>query len=176
MKNSSELMAHKKIRIPKESAIPVMEELGKLDDCIQFVDLNVHDYEQRKNFGSLIERCDAALHNIQNFENIVEQQNKKIIKYTAYETFKIDLENDMKNMDKSIGDTYFDIIENETQETNRKLHELLDSYHTINEQLMNLIEKKSVFDTSSILMLSQIESQNIPKKNINDINDSTPIA
>ena len=79
-------------------------------------------------------------------------------------------------MDKSIGDTYFDIIENETQETNRKLHELIDSYHTINEQLMNLIEKKSVFDTSSRLMLSQIESQNIPKKNVNDINDSTPIA
>ena len=75
-------MTHKKIRIPKESAIAVMEELGKLDDSIQFVDLNTHDYEQRKNFGSLIERCEEALHNIQNFENIVEQQNKKIIKYT----------------------------------------------------------------------------------------------
>ena len=171
-------MTHKKIRIPKESAIPVMEELGKLDDCIQFVDLNTHDYEQRKNFGNLIERCDEALRNIQIFENIVEQHNKQITKYTTYETFKNDLENDMKNMDKSIGDTYFDIIENETQETNRKLHELIDSYHTINEQLMNLIEKKSVFDTSSRLMLSQIESQNIPKKNtvFNDIDNKTPIS
>lgn len=43
-------MVHKKIRIPKESAIDVMEELGKLDDCIQFVDLNIRDFEERKKF------------------------------------------------------------------------------------------------------------------------------
>ena len=36
-------MLHKRIRIPKDSAIDIMEELGKLDDCIQFVDLNI-DY------------------------------------------------------------------------------------------------------------------------------------
>lgn len=41
-------MAHKKIRIPIETSVEVMEELGKLDDCIQFVDLNVHNYEERK--------------------------------------------------------------------------------------------------------------------------------
>ena len=171
-------MTHKKIRIPKESAIAVMEELGKLDDSIQFVDLNLHDFEERKNFGRLIERCDEAIHNIQIFEGIVEQYDKKIVKYTAYETFKIDLENDMKNIDKSLGDTYFDLIESETQETNRKLRELLDSYHTVNEQLMSLIEKKSVFDTSSRLMLSQIESQNIPKKSavINGLDNPTPVA
>ena len=60
-------MDHKKIRIPIETSIEVMEELGKLDDCIQFVDLNVHNYEERKNFGSYIERCDEALKNIQLF-------------------------------------------------------------------------------------------------------------
>ena len=38
-------MFHKKIRIPKESASDVMEELGKLDDAIQFVDLNINDFE-----------------------------------------------------------------------------------------------------------------------------------
>ena len=138
-------MTHKKIRIPKDSAIDVMEELGKLDDCIQFVDLNVRDFEERKNFGNLIERCDEALKNIQMFENMADLYEQKINKYKDYESFKTDLENDMRNMDKNIGSTYFDLIENETSENNKKLKELVDSYNTINEQLTNLIEKKSSF-------------------------------
>ncbi len=157
-------MVHKKIRIPKESAIDVMEELGKLDDCIQFVDLNVRDFEERKNFGNLIERCDEALKNIQMFENMTQLYEQNINKYKDYESFKNDLENDMRNMDKNIGSTYFDLIENETSENNRKLRELVDSYNTINEQLTNLIEKKSVYDKSSELILSQLSTYKVPKK------------
>ena len=157
-------MVHKKIRIPKESAIDVMEELGKLDDCIQFVDLNVRDFEERKNFGTLIERCDESLKNIQIFENMANLYELNINKYQDYETFKNDLENDMKNIDKNIGSTYFDLIENETSENNRKLKELVDSYNTINEQLNNLIEKKAVFDKSSELILSQLNTYKVPKK------------
>ena len=157
-------MTHKKIRIPKDSAIDVMEELGKLDDCIQFVDLNIRDFEERKNFGNLIERCDEALKNIQMFENITELYDQKIIKYKDYESFKVDLENDMKNIDKNLGSTYFDLIENEASENNRKLKELVDSYNTINEQLTHLIEKKSVFDKSSELIFSQLNTYKIPKK------------
>ena len=77
-------MTHKKIRIPKESAIDVMEELGKLDDCIQFVDLNLRDFEERKNFGNLIERCDEALKNIQAFENMTQLYEQKINKYEIH--------------------------------------------------------------------------------------------
>ena len=157
-------MAHKKIRIPKESAIEVMEELGKLDDCIQFVDLNIRDFEERKNFGTMIERCEEALKNIQVFENITQLYELSINKYKDYESFKIDLENDMRNMDKNIGSTYFDLLENETAENNRKLKELVESYNSINEQLNNLIEKKAVFDKSSELVLSQLNTYKIPKK------------
>ena len=157
-------MAHRKIRIPKESAIEVMEELGKLDDCIQFVDLNVRDFEERKNFGNLIERCEESLKNIQVFENLTNLYKLSINKYKDYESFKIDLENEMRNMDKDIGSTYFDLIENELSENNRKLKELVESYNSINEQLNNLIEKKSVFDKSSELILSQLNTYKIPKK------------
>ena len=68
-----------------------MEELGKLDDFIQFVDLNIHDYNQRKNFDNLIERCNESLKNIQNFENIIQLFGLNLIKYNRYQTFKIDL-------------------------------------------------------------------------------------
>jgi len=157
-------MAHKKIRIPIETSVEVMEELGKLDDCIQFVDLNVHNYEERKNFGSYIERCDEALKNIQLFENMADLYKEKIIKYKDYETFKLDLENSMRNMDRNYGSTYFDLIENETSENNKKLKELIDSYNLVDAQLTLLIEKKSVFDKSSELIFSQLNTYKIPKK------------
>ena len=157
-------MAHKKIRIPKETAIEIMEELGKLDDSIQFVDLNVHNYEERKNFGKLIERCDEALKNIQMFENMADLYKEKIIKYTNYESFKLDLENSMKNMDKNLGGTYFDLVENEVDENNKKLKDLINSYKSIDAELSLLLEKKSVFDKSSELIFSQLNTYKIQKK------------
>ncbi len=51
-------MIHKKIRLPKDTAVEIMNELGKLDECIEFIDLNKDDLEAKKNFGSLIKRCD----------------------------------------------------------------------------------------------------------------------
>ena len=157
-------MAHKKIRIPKDTAIEIMEELGKLDDSIQFVDLNVHNYEERKNFGKLIERCDEALKNIQMFENMADLYKEKIIKYTNYESFKLDLENSMKNMDKNLGGTYFDLVENEVDENNKKLKDLINSYKSIDAELSLLLEKKSVFDKSSELIFSQLNTYKIQKK------------
>jgi len=51
-------MIHKKIRLPKDTAVEIMNELGKLDECIEFIDLNKDDLEAKKNFLSMIKRCD----------------------------------------------------------------------------------------------------------------------
>lgn len=53
-------MVHKSIRIPKEIATEVMDELGKLEDAVEFVDMNKDDLEAKKNFGSMIKRCDEV--------------------------------------------------------------------------------------------------------------------
>ncbi len=53
-------MVHKNIRIPKEIANEVMDELGKLEDAVEFVDMNKEDLEAKKNFGSMIKRCDEV--------------------------------------------------------------------------------------------------------------------
>ena len=156
-------MAHKKLRLPKETAIIIMEELGKLDDCIQFVDLNIHNYEAKKNFGPQIERCDNALRNIQMFENMADLYKEKIIKYTTYESFKTDLENNMEKLDRRLN-TYFDFVENEVDENNKKLKDLINSYKSIDAELSLLLEKKSVFDKSSELIFSQLNTYKIQKK------------
>ena len=145
-------MYHKKIRIPKESATDVMDVLGKLDDAIQFVDLNINDFEERKNFGTYIARCDDAEKKIAAFENVCETYGEKFIKYNSYQTFKIDLENSKEQVDKRYGSTYFDLLENELGENEQKINELIESYTNITESLNALIEKKSVFDKSSQLM------------------------
>lgn len=51
-------MIHKKIRLPKDTAVEIMNQLGKLDECIEFIDLNKDDLESKKNFGGFIKRCD----------------------------------------------------------------------------------------------------------------------
>ncbi len=51
-------MVHKKIRIPKDIAFEVMDELGKMEDAVEFIDLNKDDLEAKKNFGGMIKRCD----------------------------------------------------------------------------------------------------------------------
>ena len=166
-------MLHKKIRIPKDSEVEVMEELGKMEESIQFVDLNQNDYEQRKIYSNMILRCEEAAKKIQNFENICSTYGEQIIRYTTYQTFKIDLENDMESIDKRYGSTYFDLIENEIGEDEKKLKELLESYKNITEQLDSLIEKKSVFDKSSQLMSSQQSNLNFQKDSFSSINNQT---
>ena len=166
-------MLHKKIRIPKDSEVEVMEELGKMEESIQFVDLNQNDLEQRRIYSNMILRCEAAGKIIQNFENICTTYGEKLIRYTTYQTFKIDLENDMESIDKRYGSTYFDLIENEIGEDEKKLKELLDSYNDITEQLDSLIEKKSVFDKSSQLMSSQQTNINYHRDSFSLINNQT---
>ena len=161
-------MLHKKIRIPKESAMDVMEELGKSDDAIQFVDLNLQDFEERKNFGILISRCEECEKRILNFEKIVTLYGEQMVKYNSYQTFKIDLENDKEQIDQRLESNYFDLIENELIENEKRINELMKSYKDITEELDLLIEKKSVFDKSSQLMAVQQINLNSPRNSYNN--------
>lgn len=92
--------------------------------------------------------------NFSNFEKICEEYNEKFVKYSSYLNFISDLESDASNRDRRFGSTYFDLIESEITEDERKITELIESYNQINESLETLIEKKSVLDKASQLLLS----------------------
>jgi V-type H+-transporting ATPase subunit a len=153
----SELMVHKQIRIPKDIAFDVMDKLGKMEDAVEFIDLTKDDLEAKKNFGGMIKRCDEMEKKILNFEKICENYNEKFVKYTSYVNFISDLENDERNRDKRFGSTYFDLIENEVLEDEKKITDLIESYAQISENLENLIEKKSVYDKACQLLLSGMD-------------------
>lgn len=101
--------------------------------------------------------CNIISLSFSNFEKISENYNEKIVKYPGYQQFKQDHSADELNRDKKFGANYFDLIEGEIIEDERKITELLESYANINESLENLIEKKSVFDKTSQLLLSGAE-------------------
>lgn len=95
-----------------------------------------------------------------NFEKITETYNEKFVKYSTYRQFITDLEQDERLRDRRFGSTYFDLAENEVIEDEKKILELIDSYNQISENLESLIEKKSVFDKSSQLVLANAEQPN----------------
>jgi len=54
----SEVMLHKRIRIPIDNCLEIMNELGNLEDGLEFIDLTKDNIEAKKNFGSMIKRCE----------------------------------------------------------------------------------------------------------------------
>ena len=52
-------MLLKKIRIPLDNAVEIMNVLGKLDDTLEMVDLNKENAEAKKEYSLLLNRCSA---------------------------------------------------------------------------------------------------------------------
>ena len=137
-------MTHKKIRIPRESANEIMRALGTMKNAIEFEDLTKDDIEAKKNFGDMIKRCDEMKKKILDYHRICYDFHLPFINYKTFEEFTKDINDDIQNRDKKFGSTYFDLIENEIFENDRKINELVDSHAQIREDLVSLIEKKHV--------------------------------
>jgi len=161
----SEEMVHKKIRIPIESANEIMRALGLLKDSIEFEDLTKDDVEARKSFSDMIKRCDEMKKKITDYSKVCYDFQYPIQNYNSYEDFSKDLRDDMQNRDKKFGSTYFDLVENEILENERKINELVDSHTQIREDLITLIEKKYVFKKAQELVRSNVNFSGISNLN-----------
>jgi V-type H+-transporting ATPase subunit a len=91
-------------------------------------------------------------------EMIALEFHETVYSYDTFEQFLRDLENDQNLRDKRYG-TYFDLLENEIIEEERRIMDLLDSFSKINETLETLIEMKHVFDKSAQLISSNTSLQ-----------------
>ena len=149
-------MIHKKIRIPRESANEILLALGSLHDAVEFEDLTKNDLEAKKNFSDIIKRCDECRKKIDDFIHISFDFHIPFYNYNTFDDFKKDLEKDIKDRDKVFGSTYFDLLENEINENDRKINELVDSHSQIRDDLVTLIEKKHVLLKASELIRNNI--------------------
>ena len=149
-------MTHKKIRIPKESANEIMMALGKLNNCLEFEDLTNNDLEAKKNFGEMIKRCDEMKKKISDYNHISSEFQIPFNNFSCYAEFSSLLSQDMQERDKKFGSTYFDLIESEVLENERKINELVDSHTQLRDDLVILIEKKHVLSKASELLRDNI--------------------
>ena len=154
-------MVHKKIRFPKENANEILLALGKLKNAIEFEDLTKDDYEAKKNFGEMIKRCDEMKKKISDFSTICSKfkipfNNNNF----SFHDLNILLNEDMKERDKKLGSTYFDLVENEILENDRKINELVNSHSQLKEDLISLIEKKYVISKASELVRNNMALEN----------------
>ena len=165
-------MTHKKIRIPRENANEIMRALGNLKNSIEFEDLTKDDAAARGNFREMIKRCDGMKKKIYDYNKICFEFGIPIQNYQSFEEFFNDLREDMQNRDKKLGSTYFDLLENEIMENDRKINELIDSHLQIRESLINLIEKRHVFKKFQDLVKTNLQ---FTMTNINFIIGVIPI-
>ena len=147
-------MCHKRIRIPRESADEIMRGLGNLENSLEFVDLTKDDIEAKKNFSSMLKRCEEMNAKILDLETVCKEFHQPLSTYNNFQEFSRDLQNDIKNRDKIYGSTYFDLVEAEVIENDKKIKELVDSHTQIREDLVNLIEKKHVLKKTSELVFA----------------------
>ena len=149
-------MTHKKIRIPRESANEIMRALGGMKNAIEFEDLTKDDIEAKKNFGDMIKRCDEMKKKIYDYNRICYDFHLPFENYKTFEEFSKDITDDIQKRDKIYGSTYFDLIENEIFENDRKINELVDSHAQIREDLVSLIEKKHVIIKARELLKNEV--------------------
>lgn len=146
-------MKHKKIRIPRDHAVEIMNELGKIKDGVEFLDLNKHLMEGQKNFFGMSKRCDENDKRINNVERICDRYGKVFVKFSSYEQFIQDLELEEKAAKRN-NLIFFDAIEHEIIEDEKKMTELISSFDSIADNLDFIKEKKAVYDKISQLILS----------------------
>ena len=153
-------MTHKKIRIPRENANEIMRALGNLKNAIEFEDLTKDDLEAKKNFSEMIKRCDEAKKKIFDFTKVCYDFQLQFNFYKTYEEFHRDIRDDMNKRDKKLGLTYFDLIENEIIENDKKINELVDSHAQTRDNLVVLIEKKHVLLKAGELIRTNLDFGN----------------
>ena len=121
-----------------------MRALGNLKNAIEFEDLTKDDLEAKKNFSEMIKRCDEIKKKIFDFTKVCYDFHLPFNYYKTFEEFQNDITTDMRKRDKKFGATYFDLIENEIIENDKKINELVDSHSQTRDNLVILIEKKHV--------------------------------
>jgi V-type H+-transporting ATPase subunit a len=163
-------MVHKRIRMPRSTAVQIMDELGKTDDAIEFVDLNKDNLDSKKNFSEIIARCDEMEKIFIRFEKICLDHEVEIKRYDNYRKFAKDLAEDEGIRNKRGGSTYFDMLENEIIKDEKEIEELIESYEKIKENIDYLYEKRAVIEKTTQLFSQSPHGQMIRTTSLQDEN------
>ena len=166
-------MVLKRIRFPKENFNQMFEELGKLENGSEFIDMNSEIIESKKEFFEPILRCKEIEKKFLKIEKICDEFNFELKKYDDLKSFYEDLNKDEK-YHKGNSNDYIDIIEHKIYEDEKKLDDFIYSKnHSINE-IIDLHDKfhafKNIANSLDILKQLQPVDKNLFKSDYS-IND-----
>ena len=74
-------MLHKKIQMTRTMAHGILDELGKMSESIQFIDLHKEDVETKRDLVTMISRCEKMEQLFLKFEKLCTDHNVEIVKY-----------------------------------------------------------------------------------------------
>ena len=162
----SNKVLHLKIRMPNdiEGLMRIMDLFGKHEiEAVQFIDLTKDDLESKKSFTSMLKRVEQMDIKTSKFFNYANEFQQKIYRYPNYQKFIEDLENDISLKDLSLS-TYFDYIESEINDNERKILDLIESYQKMKEDLIIELEKKLVFEKYFKMTGGLLDAFNLKEK------------
>jgi len=134
-------MACKRICFQQEHYDQFLEELGKVQNGAEMIDINQHIMESKKEFFLPITRCKEIEKKIIKIEKICEEFNFEIKRYDNIKSFYADCEED-KEYYRKHSSPYFDIIENQIYEDEKKLDEFI---HAKNHLIHEITENHEKF-------------------------------
>ena len=144
----SNKILHLRIRMPSDidGLMRIMDIFGKADNAaIQFIDLTKDIPDSKKSFSSMLKRVEQMEIKTTQFMDYVGEFQIKIHFYKDYDKFIEDIENDI-NIKGLTFSTYFDYIETEVIENEKKVLDLIESHQKMKEDLEIELEKKLVFE------------------------------
>lgn len=137
-------MTCKKICFPQEYYDHVLEELGKVENGAEMIDNNPDVMESRKEFFQPINRCKEIEKKISRIEKICEEFNFEIKKYDNIKSFYADCQED-KEFYRKHSSPYFDIIENQIYEDEKKLDEFIQAKNHLIQEITEKHERFYAF-------------------------------
>ena len=144
----SNKILHLRIRMPNDidGLMRIMDIFGKADNAaIQFIDLTKDIPDSQKSFTSMLKRVEQMEIKTTQFMDYASEFQIKIHFYKKYDKFIEDIENDI-NIKELTFSTYFDYIETEVIENEKKILDLIESHQKMKEDLEIELEKKLVFE------------------------------
>lgn len=117
-------MACKRICFPQEYSDQVLEELGRIENGAEIIDINQDVMESRRENYIPINRCKEIEKKICKIEKICEEFDFEIKKYGDIKKFYKDCQTDIDSY-RNFQSSYFDNIENQIYEDEKQLDELI---------------------------------------------------
>lgn len=164
-------MLHKSIRIPLNFAHQIMNQIGNVENGLEFVDLNQNLIDTKKPYYSLMTRCEELEKVFQKFEDICLMKNIPFMNYHSYDLFNSHIEKEISVRDKVSGSAYFDLIETEILEDEKRIDEQLKLGEELRKDYLKVYEEKQICN----ILNAMFRQGEIPRIQHKDIESETSL-